>query len=102
MELHAWVTRLMAELGLEGEIDEGLVLDVADPEQPRSALGLLVQALAVRRRAGRFPATITLRGRPRGIAVLRIRARTKAGRVLSGVRTYHTCTEDPLMGLPPL
>ena len=29
MELHAWVTRLMAELGLEGEIDEALVLDVA-------------------------------------------------------------------------
>ena len=29
MELHEWVTRLMAELGLEGEIDEGLVLDVA-------------------------------------------------------------------------
>jgi hypothetical protein len=29
VELHEWVTRLMAELGLEGEIDEGLVLDVA-------------------------------------------------------------------------
>jgi molybdopterin-guanine dinucleotide biosynthesis protein A len=29
VELHAWVTRLMADLGLEGEIDEGLVLDVA-------------------------------------------------------------------------
>ncbi len=29
MELHEWTTRLSAELGLEGEIDEGLVLDVA-------------------------------------------------------------------------
>ncbi len=29
MELHEWTTRLMAELGLEGEIDEGLILDVA-------------------------------------------------------------------------
>ena len=29
MELHEWTTRLIAELGLEGEIDEGLVLDVA-------------------------------------------------------------------------
>lgn len=29
VELHEWTTRLMAELGLEGEIDEGLVLDVA-------------------------------------------------------------------------
>ena len=29
MELNEWTTRLMAELGLEGEIDEGLVLDVA-------------------------------------------------------------------------
>ena len=29
VELHAWVTRLMADLGLEGEVDEGLVLDVA-------------------------------------------------------------------------
>ena len=29
MELHDWTTRLAAELGLEGEIDEGLVLDVA-------------------------------------------------------------------------
>ena len=29
VELHAWVTLLTAELGLEGEIDEGLVLDVA-------------------------------------------------------------------------
>ena len=29
VELHEWVTRLMDELGLEGEIDEGLVLDVA-------------------------------------------------------------------------
>ena len=29
MELHEWTTRLCAELGLEGEIDEGLVLDVA-------------------------------------------------------------------------
>jgi hypothetical protein len=29
VELHEWTTRLSAELGLEGEIDEGLVLDVA-------------------------------------------------------------------------
>jgi hypothetical protein len=29
VELHEWTTRLMADLGLEGEIDEGLVLDVA-------------------------------------------------------------------------
>jgi Domain of unknown function (DUF6457) len=29
VELHEWTTRLVAELGLEGEIDEGLVLDVA-------------------------------------------------------------------------
>jgi Domain of unknown function (DUF6457) len=29
VELHEWTTRLCAELGLEGEIDEGLVLDVA-------------------------------------------------------------------------
>ena len=29
MELHEWTTHLLAELGLEGEIDEGLVLDVA-------------------------------------------------------------------------
>ena len=29
MDLHAWTTLLMADLGLEGEIDEGLVLDVA-------------------------------------------------------------------------
>jgi molybdopterin-guanine dinucleotide biosynthesis protein A len=29
VELHRWVTRLMAELDLEGEVDEGLVLDVA-------------------------------------------------------------------------
>ena len=29
VELHEWTTQLMAALGLEGEIDEGLVLDVA-------------------------------------------------------------------------
>ena len=29
MELHEWTTHLLAELGLEGEVDEGLVLDVA-------------------------------------------------------------------------
>ena len=29
MELHEWTTRLIAELGLEGEIDEALILDVA-------------------------------------------------------------------------
>jgi hypothetical protein len=29
VELHEWTTRLMAELGLEGETDERLVLDVA-------------------------------------------------------------------------
>ncbi len=59
-------------------------------------------ALKVRRRDGRFTATVDLRGRPRGEAVLRIRARTSRGRVLTGVRRYHTCTEEPIMGLPPL
>ena len=29
VELHEWTTRLMHDLGLEGELDEGLVLDVA-------------------------------------------------------------------------
>jgi len=29
VELHQWTIHLLAELGLEGEIDEGLVLDVA-------------------------------------------------------------------------
>ena len=29
VELHEWTTRLIAELGLEGEVDEALILDVA-------------------------------------------------------------------------
>jgi uncharacterized repeat protein (TIGR01451 family) len=58
--------------------------------------------LKVRRRNGRFVATIDLRGRPTGVATVRIRARTASGRVLRGVRTYHTCTEVPRMSLPPL
>ncbi|HEX8119737.1 MAG TPA: SdrD B-like domain-containing protein [Solirubrobacteraceae bacterium] len=58
--------------------------------------------LRVRRVHGRFVATIDLRGRPRGLAVLRIRATTRSGRVVVGTRLYHTCTDEPKMGLPPL
>ena len=44
-----------------GAFDGGaaeLVADLADPAHPRSALGLLVEALDVRRRAGRAPLTV--------------------------------------------
>jgi uncharacterized repeat protein (TIGR01451 family) len=58
--------------------------------------------IKVRRVTGRFTAVIDLRDRPRGEAVVRIRAVSRSGRVLTGVRTYHTCTEEPLMSLPPL
>ena len=38
----------------------------------------------------------------RGLAVLKIRAKTAKGRTLLGTRTYHTCTEQPFMSLPAL
>jgi fructuronate reductase/mannitol 2-dehydrogenase len=38
--------------------DEAVTADVADPGSPNSALGLLVEALDVRRRAGRRPFTV--------------------------------------------
>ncbi len=45
----------------------------------------------VRRRAGRLTAPVDLRGFSTGTYEVRIRARTAAGRTLTGTRSYRTC-----------
>jgi hypothetical protein len=52
--------------------------------------------VAVRRRKGRFVATIDLRGLPRGAFTVVIRTTTVLGHHLSGRRTYHTCVPKRL------
>jgi hypothetical protein len=52
-------------------------------------------AKVVKRRAGKgkngFVSTIDLRGLPKGTVKVKVVIRTKAGKVLAGGRTYHTC-----------
>ena len=58
MELHEWTTHLLAELGLDGEIDERLVLDVAREAahnvlRPAAPLTTFVLGHAAARAGGR-------------------------------------------------
>ena len=48
--------------------------------------------LALRRRGGRLRAVVDLRGRPRGVVVLRLRGTTRSGRRVTVTRRYRTCT----------
>ncbi|MBA2348850.1 MAG: hypothetical protein H0V81_11200 [Solirubrobacterales bacterium] len=45
-----------------------------------------------KRTSGRFVAIVDLRKVPRGKVTLKIRAVTRTGRVLTGRRSYKTCT----------
>jgi plastocyanin len=48
--------------------------------------------VAVQKKDGRFTAQVDLRGFSTGTYEVRIKARTKGGRTLTGVRRYRTCT----------
>jgi hypothetical protein len=54
-------------------------------------LTLNAKSLKVRRKAGRFSATVDLRGLKKGTYTLSIRVTTASGRTLNGKRRYHTC-----------
>jgi phage-related protein len=56
--------------------------------------------LRVRRRDGRFVAHVDLRRRAQGTYRLAIRAVDARGRVLRGVRTYHTCEPERPRSVP--
>ena len=49
------------------------------------------KAVKVRRKAGRFSATVDLRGLKKGTYTLAIRVTTASGKTLKGNRRYHTC-----------
>jgi hypothetical protein len=49
------------------------------------------KALKVRRSAGRFTATVDLRGLKKGTYTLAVSVTTASGKTLNGNRRYHTC-----------
>ena len=54
-------------------------------------LSLNAKSLKVRKQAGRFSATVDLRGLKKGAYTLTIRVVTASGKTLNGKRRYHTC-----------
>jgi hypothetical protein len=56
-------------------------------------LTLNSKALKVSTKAGRFSATVDLRGLKRGTYTLAIRVTTASGKTLKGKRRYHTCAK---------
>jgi len=54
-------------------------------------LTLNAKSLNVRKKAGRFAATVDLRGLKKGAYTLTIRVITASGKTLKGKRRYHTC-----------
>ena len=74
---------------------------------PRGAVLRTVKVTArgkkvrVRRRGSRLMAVLDMRGAPRGTVKVRIVARTKTGRRLTGTRTYHLCTPKLPTGKAP-
>jgi hypothetical protein len=61
---------------------------------------LLGRKVKVVHRSGEYIATISLKGLPRGVFTIRVKAITVRGNRLSGSRTYHTCVPKPKKSKP--
>jgi hypothetical protein len=68
----------------------------------RVSMWLAGRKLHVGARGGRWTAQVDLRGRAPGTYTLQIRAKTAAGRWITGKRRYRTCVDRLPYDTPPL
>jgi hypothetical protein len=61
---------------------------------------LRAHKLRIAHRGSTYIATVNLKGLPPGAFTIKIKATTFRGHVVSGTRTYHTCTRKPIRSKP--
>jgi hypothetical protein len=71
--------------------------DPANDPLEHVTIALGKRRLLIARRAGRIEATVNLKGLPKGVFTVKIRALTVLGHQISGSRSYHTCLAKPLL-----